>query len=81
MQQVNEEFQQLYAERMGANRDLGGDGDEEEEYSGYGPPVKKEWYEARFYKDMTEFYRAPNRQRMQTKPTAKLGASMSKMGS
>ena len=61
---MNEEFQQLYAERMGANRDLGADGDEEEEYSGYGPPVTKEWYETRFYKDMTEFYRAPNRQRM-----------------
>jgi len=30
---------------------------------------------------MTDFYRAPNRQRMTTKPTARLGASMSKMGS
>ena len=61
---------------MGANRDLGG-GDDDEDDNGYGPAPKKEWYETRFYKDMTEFYRAPNRQRMQTKPS-KMG---SKMGS
>lgn len=81
MQQVSQEFQQLYAERMGANRDLGGDDDDEDpDDNGYGAG-KKEWYETRFYKDMTEFYRAPGRQRMQTKPTGKLGNSISKMGS
>jgi len=34
--QVTAEFQQLYAERMGQNRDLGG-GDDEDGASGYGP--------------------------------------------
>ena len=74
---MSQEFQQLYAERMGANRDLGGDDDDEDpDDNGYGSG-KKEWYETRFYKDMTEFYRAPGRQRMQTKT----GKSMSKIGS
>lgn len=39
-----------------------------------------EWYESKFYKDMTAFYKPPVRKRMETKPTSVLRSSKSKMG-
>ena len=72
---IEQQFEQLMAERMAASKDKLYPQEEDEHGN------KRAWYQAQFYQDMTTFYMSPDRVRMKTKPGAKLRSNNSKMGS